>query len=73
MLRCLDHASDRDFTMKSEEHQIASQARRRVEHTCQVCGKAFTAIRTAKFCGNRCRQANKNEKNRQKTREALLS
>jgi predicted nucleic acid-binding Zn ribbon protein len=58
--------------MKSEEHQIASQARRRVEHTCQVCGTTFTAIKTAKFCGNRCRQAWKNEKNRRKAREGMM-
>ena len=46
----------------------SQSARQRVvaEHTCPECGETFRGLRIAKFCSNRCRQANKNRKNRDK-------
>jgi len=35
--------------------ELAAQ-RRRVSHTCPVCGATFTAIKTARYCSNACRQ-----------------
>jgi len=35
-------------------------------HYCQCCEKRFSAIKTAKFCSNRCKQQNKNEQKKQK-------
>ena len=31
----------------------------RIPHTCPVCGKTFTGLKIARYCSNRCRQANK--------------
>lgn len=33
--------------------------RRRVPHTCSICGQGFTAYTTAVYCSNKCRQAAK--------------
>lgn len=33
--------------------------RRRIPHTCPICGQSFTAYTTAVYCSNRCRQAAK--------------
>lgn len=33
--------------------------RPKVPHACPVCGKTFTALKTARYCSNRCRQAAK--------------
>jgi ribosomal protein L34E len=30
--------------------------RRTTWHVCQICGKRFSGIATAKFCSNACRQ-----------------
>lgn len=30
--------------------------RKKVGHTCPVCGKQFTAIKKAVYCSNACRQ-----------------
>jgi hypothetical protein len=35
--------------------ELAGQ-RRRIGHTCPVCGKSFVALKTAVYCGNPCRQ-----------------
>lgn len=35
------------------------QLRKIIAHTCAVCGIEFQALKTAKFCSNRCRQAAK--------------
>ena len=40
-------------------HSAASAARTRAPKECASCGAEFTAIKTAKFCSNRCRQAAK--------------
>lgn len=40
-------------------HATASASRTRAAKDCAVCGTEFTAIKTAKFCSNRCRQAAK--------------
>jgi hypothetical protein len=34
---------------------LAAQ-RRRIGHVCPVCGASFTALKTAVYCGNPCRQ-----------------
>jgi predicted nucleic acid-binding Zn ribbon protein len=41
--------------MKSPGAALAAQ-RRRIPHTCPVCGKTFTAIRTARYCSESCQQ-----------------
>ena len=41
--------------MTSPASALAAQ-RRRVSHTCPVCGKSFTALKTARYCSNACRQ-----------------
>lgn len=33
--------------------------RRRISHTCPICGQVFTAYTTAMYCSNKCRQAAK--------------
>ena len=33
--------------------------RRKTEHTCPVCGATFVALARARFCSNRCKQADK--------------
>jgi hypothetical protein len=35
--------------------ELASQ-RQRIGHVCPVCGAAFVALKTARYCGNPCRQ-----------------
>ena len=35
------------------------QFRARISHTCPICGRVFTALKTARYCSNRCRQAAK--------------
>ena len=30
--------------------------RRQVDHTCAVCGDHFTAIKTARYCSEKCKQ-----------------
>ena len=44
--------------------KLAAMRERKI-HDCQWCGKQFEAIRIAKYCSNRCRQAAKY--NRQKS------
>jgi predicted nucleic acid-binding Zn ribbon protein len=36
--------------------------RRRHRKNCAVCGKGFTAIKTARYCSNACRQKAKYER-----------
>lgn len=35
------------------------QLRKIIGHTCPICGIEFQALKIAKFCSNRCRQAAK--------------
>ena len=35
--------------------ELASQ-RQRIGHVCPVCGASFTALKTARYCSNPCRQ-----------------
>jgi len=46
----------------SKEAQALSAMRKRIKHKCQVCGKSFKAIKTAKYCSNACRQRAKYER-----------
>lgn len=46
------------MTTKTAGQSLAA-CRRQVQHTCPVCGNHFIALRTARFCSNRCRQAAK--------------
>jgi len=39
--------------------------RRIVAHTCAHCGAAFTAIKKARYCSERCRQAAKYQRGKQ--------
>jgi hypothetical protein len=41
--------------MNHSASALAAQ-RRRIGHVCPVCGKSFTALKTAVYCGNPCRQ-----------------
>jgi predicted nucleic acid-binding Zn ribbon protein len=40
--------------------------RRRHRKNCAVCGKGFTAIKTARYCSNACRQKAKYRRSKQK-------
>lgn len=33
-----------------------AKLRRKVRHKCAICGKTFTALKTAIYCSNACRQ-----------------
>ena len=44
--------------------QEAAAKREIVDHNCAVCGVHFRAIKTGKFCSNRCKQIDKNRKTR---------
>ena len=46
--------------------ELASQ-RRRIPHTCAVCGKPFTGIRTARYCSASCQQKAKRARAKGKT------
>jgi hypothetical protein len=41
--------------------QMAAQ-RRKVPHTCPVCGISFQALRTARYCSNACKQRAKRKR-----------
>jgi len=40
------------------------QLRKIIPHTCAVCGIEFQALKTAKYCSNRCRQAAKYQRSK---------
>lgn len=44
---------------------LASQ-RKIVAHLCPVCRESFRGTSRAKFCGNRCKQQDKNDRNKSK-------
>jgi predicted nucleic acid-binding Zn ribbon protein len=50
---------------KSEAGAALSALRRRAQIVCAVCGTSFTALRTARYCSNRCRQAAKYARSKQ--------
>lgn len=39
---------------------------KKVDRVCVVCGITFPGTKKAKFCGNKCKQKDKNDKNRLK-------
>lgn len=41
--------------MSRAARQLAG-LRKKVGHTCPVCGKRFEAIKTAKYCSEACKQ-----------------
>lgn len=47
--------------MYNPGHDLGAM-RRRINHVCPICGRTFVAIRKARFCSNRCRQAEKYRK-----------
>jgi predicted nucleic acid-binding Zn ribbon protein len=42
--------------MTTPGHDLGA-LRRRISHTCPVCGQEFTGLVTARTCSNKCRQA----------------
>lgn len=45
------------FHMEQSAGTQLQAMRRRVEHRCEGCGKAFQAITKARYCSDRCRSA----------------
>lgn len=59
--------TQRTTSMTDPSGRALAAQRRQVSHTCPVCGQTFTALKTARFCSNRCRQAAKYQRQKSKT------
>ncbi len=54
-----------DKTALSAGAALAAK-RKIVTHTCPVCGEDFEGTLRAKFCSNRCKQKDKNDRSKAK-------